>query len=198
MNVSRETQHRLGIYADLLKRWNSRINLVSPATLQDFEVRHLADSLQLSELVQECSGGWVDLGSGGGLPGVVLAIAKADTDICFSLVESDRRKAAFLQTAIRETGLKNCTVQPKRIEALPPLNAAYVSARALAPLRQIMAYLDLHMAPAGKAFLMKGRRWQSELDDARQLWRFDCVAHPSRTEQGAAILEISGVVHGAS
>ena len=81
--------------------------------------------------------------------------------------------------------------------ALPPLNAAYVSARALAPLRQLMAYLHLHLAPTGTAFLMKGRQWQAEVEDAKAEWSFDYVAHPSRTQDGAVTLEVSGVSHGA-
>jgi 16S rRNA (guanine527-N7)-methyltransferase len=88
-------------------------------------------------------------------------------------------------------------VLSQRIEAVAPLNAAYISARALAPLRQLMAYLDLHLAPSGKAFLMKGRQWQAEVEDALISWVFDHVAHPSRTQDDAAILEISGVRHGA-
>ena len=139
----------------------------------------------------------MDMGSGGGLPGLVLAIAKADTNLVFTLVESDQRKAAFLRTVIRETGLGNAEVAAKRIETLLPLNAAYASARALAPLRQLMAYLHLHLTPTGTAFLMKGRQWQTEVEDAKREWIFDYVAHPSRTQEGAATLEISGVSHGA-
>lgn len=115
----------------------------------------------------------------------------------FTLVESDQRKATFLRTVTREVGLPNVTILSGRIEALPPLNADHVSARALAPLRQLMTYLHRHLAPTGKAFLMKGRQWKAEVEDARSEWLFDYVAHPSRTQEGAATLEISGVSHGA-
>ncbi|VDS07768.1 16S rRNA methyltransferase GidB [Paracoccus haematequi] len=128
---------------------------------------------------------------------MVMAIAKADTKVAFTLVESDQRKAAFLRTVIRQAGLPRVTVLAQRIEAIPPLNAAYVSARALAPLPQLMAYLDLHLAPSGTAFLMKGRQWKTEIEEAKRDWSFDYVAHPSRTQDGAAILEVSGVKHGA-
>ncbi|SNR33341.1 16S rRNA (guanine(527)-N(7))-methyltransferase RsmG [Paracoccus sediminis] len=196
MIVSRETSDRLELYGQLLTRWNERINLVSSATIADLQTRHIGDCLQLVELNDAKIGTWVDFGSGGGLPGMVLAIAMADTDMQFLLVESDRRKSAFLQTVVRETGLKRCTVIADRIENLPPLNAYRASARALAPLSQLVAYLHLHMAPTGKAYLMKGRRWQSEVKDAEIDWRFDYASHSSKTEEGAAILEISGVSHG--
>lgn len=197
MSVSRETTERLEIYCSLLRQWNLRINLVAPSTLTDLQNRHIADALQLTDLAQATEGSWVDLGSGGGLPGIVMAIAKADTKVAFTLVESDQRKAAFLRTVIRQAGLPRVTVLAQRIEAIPPLNAAYVSARALAPLPQLMAYLDLHLAPSGTAFLMKGRQWKTEIEEANRDWSFDYVAHPSRTHDGAAILEVSGVKHGA-
>lgn len=197
MSVSRETTERLEIYCSLLQQWNPRINLVAPSTLADLQNRHIADALQLTDLAQAAEGSWVDLGSGGGLPGMVMAIAKADTKVAFTLVESDQRKAAFLRTVIRQAGLPRVTVLAQRIEAVPPLNAAYVSARALAPLPQLMAYLDLHLAPSGTAFLMKGRQWKTEIEEANRDWSFDYVAHPSRTQDGAAILEVSGVKHGA-
>ncbi|MGN7867376.1 16S rRNA (guanine(527)-N(7))-methyltransferase RsmG [Paracoccus sp. 22332] len=197
MSVSRETTERLEIYCSLLQQWNPRINLVAPSTLTDLQNRHIADALQLTDLAQATEGSWVDLGSGGGLPGMVMAIAKADTKVAFTLVESDQRKAAFLRTVIRQAGLPRVTVLAQRIEAIPPLNAAYVSARALAPLPQLMAYLNLHLAPSGTAFLMKGRQWKTEIEEANRTWSFDYVAHPSRTQDGAAILEVSGVKHGA-
>lgn len=198
MNVSRETQDRLVIYERLLRDWNTRINLVAPGSLADFGHRHIEDSLQVAALAEDVSGTWVDMGSGGGLPGIVLAVAKADTGMNFVLVESDQRKAVFLRTVVRETGLENTRILSRRIEDLPSLNAAYVSARALAPLGQLMRYVHQHLAPSGRAFLMKGRHWSSELDEARAEWRFDCISHASRTEPGAAVLEISGVSHGAA
>lgn len=196
MIVPRETSERLDQYCDLLIRWNSHINLVAPGSLNDLRRRHLDDSLQVADLIRKESGSWVDFGSGGGLPGIVLAIAKAGTDMTFTLIESDQRKATFLRTVTREVGLPNVTILSSRIEALPPLNADHVSARALAPLRQLMAYLHRHLAPTGTAFLMKGRQWKAEVEDARSEWLFDYVAHPSRTQEGAATLEISGVSHG--
>lgn len=198
MSVSRETEKMLRIYAALLEKWNPRINLVASATIKDAWLRHIEDSLQLADLADPQAGRWADLGTGGGLPGIVLAIAKAETALRFFLVESDRRKAAFLATVVRALSLANVSILPNRIESLPSLNADYLSARALAPLPQLMSYVDQHLSPTGTAFLMKGRLWRTELENARADWRFDCKAHPSRTQDGAAILEISGVLHGAA
>jgi 16S rRNA (guanine527-N7)-methyltransferase len=197
MTVSRETSERLEIYASMLQRWNPHINLVASSTLNDLEARHIKDSLQLTHLASPEGGVWADLGSGGGLPGLIIAIAFAGRANTFVLVESDQRKAAFLRAVVRETELTKVTVLSQRIEAVQPLNAEYVSARALAPLGELMAYLDLHLAPSGKAFLMKGRQWRTEVEEAAKAWSFDYTAHPSHTQDGAAILEISGVKHGA-
>ena len=195
MIVSRETEDRLAAYQDLIARWNRRINLIAPATVATLRQRHIDDSWQIASHVSPKSGLWADLGSGGGLPGIVMAIAFADNDVDFVLVESDQRKAAFLRTCIREIGLKNATVHNSRIESTDPLNAAYISARALAPLPKLMPYLQQHLASDGTAFLMKGQNWSAEIAEARKSWRFDAIIHPSTTQDGAAILEISGVSH---
>lgn len=194
-NVSRETEPRLQLYEALVRRWTARINLVAPATLDGLRTRHLLDCLQIADRVTPAEGLWADLGSGAGLPGIILAIAFADFPTRFLLVESDQRKAAFLRTAIRELGLQNATVAAARIEGIQPLNAAYLSARALAPLPRLMPYLAKHLARDGQAWLMKGAQWQSELDEAKQYWRFAAEIHSSITQQGAAILKISGVSH---
>lgn len=195
MNVSRETDDRLRKYEELIQRWNPRINLVAAGTLPLLRQRHIDDSLQFSFCVKPVRGSWVDLGSGGGLPGIVIATAFSDTDLTFTLVESDQRKVAFLRTCIRELSLSNTTVLNARIESISPLNADYISARALAPLSRLMPYLDQHLSASGRAFLMKGQNWQTEVKEARENWRFDLIPHPSRTQDGAAILEISGVSH---
>lgn len=195
MNVSRETTDRLQAYADLIKQWNPRINLVSPVTLADLHHRHIEDSLQLADLITEPTGLLADLGSGGGLPGMVLAIAFHGAPLQIRLVESDQRKAVFLRTVIRQLELTNTEVMAQRIESIKPLNASYISARALAPLPRLMPYLDLHMAANGQALLMKGENWQNEVSEARLAWRFQIKAVPSRTHPGAAILAISGLSH---
>lgn len=193
MSASREAE-QLREYARLLRKWNATINLVAPNTIEHLEQRHFQDCNQLNGLAPRSSR-WADLGAGGGLPGLVLAIHRpADPMI---LVEADRRKAAFLRTVAREIDLPNVTVQVGRIEALPALQAQIISARALAPLPLLMAYVDRHLASGGVAWLMKGRNWEAEVSDARDGWNFSLIAHDSTTEPGAAILEISDITrHG--
>ncbi len=193
MSVSRETQDKLGLYAELIRKWNPRINLVAPATLGDLEERHINDSLQIAALAEKHQGSWLDIGSGGGLPGLVIAIARPDTPL--TLLESDQRKATFLRTAIRELELQNARVIVNRIEKADQLDAANVSARALAPLPLLMAYVSRHLHPDGTAWLMKGRNWKNELAQARQEWAFDVQDHASATDPDAAILEITRIRH---
>ena len=192
MSASREAD--LAALAALIRKWNPVINLVAPSTLSDLEERHIRDSLQLANLVDRPLGLWLDIGSGGGLPGLVLAICHRDCEI--RLVDSDRRKVAFLQAAIRELSLEKCTAVASRIEDLPPAAADNLSARALAPLVRLMPYLARHLAQNGTAWLMKGRNWQAELETARETWRFDVVVHPSTTDPASAILAIGDVHHG--
>lgn len=194
-DVSRETSDRLRQYEGLIRRWSPRINLVAPSTLAQLRHRHIDDCLQISDHVTPGEGLWVDLGSGGGLPGLVLAIAFAHLPTRYLLLESDQRKASFLRTAIRELSLNNVSVLPARIEGTEPLKAAYISARALAPLARLMPYLAQHLKNDGQAWLMKGEQWQSELDDARQAWHFEVESFASKTHSGAAILKISEVSH---
>ena len=127
-DVSRETA-ALAEYAAMLRKWNPAINLVSPTTLDEIETRHIADSRALADMAPTAAGNWVDLGSGGGFPGMVVAICRPDLQVI--LVESDRRKASFLRSVTREIGLKNATVIADRIESDDPLNAASVSGRLL-------------------------------------------------------------------
>ncbi len=192
MDVSRETE-LLEAYAALLRKWNPAINLIAPKTVAQIESRHIADARQLSQISDKAQGNWTDFGSGGGLPGIVVAISRPD--LAVELVESDQRKAAFLRNVIRDLSLSNAKVLCSRIEALDRLEAANISARALAPLPQLMAYVVQHLASDGTAWLMKGRNWQAEVAEARKLWTFDLVSHPSSTDPDAAILEITGIRH---
>ncbi|RDD71383.1 16S rRNA (guanine(527)-N(7))-methyltransferase RsmG [Paracoccus versutus] len=192
MSVSRETE-RLTAYAELLRKWNPAINLIAPSTLDQIETRHIADSLQLAEITRNVSGNWVDLGSGGGFPGIVIAIIRPDLEL--TLVESDQRKAAFLRNVVRELALPRARVICKRIEALDRLDAANISARALAPLPLLMAYVDRHLSASGTAWLMKGRNWQDEVALARTDWKFELKPHQSATDPDAAILEITEIRH---
>ena len=152
MNVSRETAE-LAKLAALVRKWSPTINLVAPATLDAIEARHIDDSLQLVRLARFAAGDWLDLGSGGGFPGLVVAIARPDLSVI--LVESDARKCSFLRIAGRELDLANLRILHGRIEAIPPQSAANLSARALAPLPDLLSYVGRHIGPQGRAWLMK-------------------------------------------
>ncbi|MCA8930663.1 MAG: 16S rRNA (guanine(527)-N(7))-methyltransferase RsmG, partial [Alphaproteobacteria bacterium] len=156
-SVSRETLARLAAFAALLEKWNPAINLISAGTVAQIWTRHFLDSAQVFDLADAKSGLWADLGSGGGFPGLVAAILALEErpGLSFTLVESDRRKAAFLSTAARELGLP-VRVMAERIEALPPLGADILTARALAPLPVLLGYAERHLQPGGRALFPKG------------------------------------------
>ena len=193
MNVSRETGKLFNSYADLIRKWNPAINLVASATIPDFESRHIADSAQVFKLSRPKHGSWLDLGSGGGLPGVVVAILAKNDPITITLVESDKRKAAFLSTVKRELGLKNLSVKSIRIEVLNAGNYRFVSARALAALDKLMPTLNRQLAQDGEAWLMKGRSWKAEVEAARRSWSFDLDSFTSVTDPEAAILKLRNI-----
>jgi 16S rRNA (guanine527-N7)-methyltransferase len=197
VQVGPVTLDRLELYLRLLEKWNPAINLVSAATLPDAWHRHIIDSLQFLEASPHQSGRWVDLGSGGGFPGLVVAIAAADRrpDLRVTLVEADKRKAEFLRTVSRETEVP-VTVLTERIEKLAPQRADVLSARALSPLAQLVAYASVHLGPGGVALFAKGANWQSEVLAARAHWTFDLKEHASMTDPTAVILEIHGIEHG--
>ncbi len=180
---------RLSIYACLLLRWNARINLISRGDEPRIMERHVADALQLAPLIPRQTAHAIDLGSGGGLPGLVLAIA---TNLPFALIESDRRKAAFLREAARETAAP-ATVHAVRIEdaALPP--APLITARALAPITRILHLAAPLLAPNGVFLLPKGRAADQELTDALREWNMRTEAFPSRTDPGGTLLRLSEV-----
>ena len=192
-NVSRETSGRLRRFDDLLHKWNPTINLVSRASLKDSWTRHIVDSVQVFRCLDP-TGTWVDLGSGGGFPGLVVAILAADEKpgLRVTLVESDRRKAAFLRTVVRETGI-NCTVLAKRIEQVEPCNADILSARALANLTMLLSYADRHLSTSGTALFPKGATWKKEVEEAQKEWKFGSEAIMSKTDSSAVILKIKGV-----
>lgn len=193
-DVSRETSERLDIYAKLLQTWNPKINLVAPSTIDDLWSRHFVDSAQLYGLAPKNFDHWVDLGSGGGFPGLVTAILaqeKSGTSRV-TLVESDARKCAFLRTVLRETDVA-ATVITKRIEAVPPLFASVVSARALAPLSKLLEFSHLHLSEAGVALLQKGQNWEKEISDARSAWQFSYRIDKSVVDENSVILSVTGV-----
>lgn len=196
IDVSRETSERLESFAALLRKWNGAINLVSKSTLDDLWSRHILDSAQLATFFPVGKAIWADLGSGGGLPGLVLAIMAHDLkpELSFQLVEADQRKATFLRHVVRELAL-NVTVSSERIENLPPIGADVLSARALAPLSALCGHAVRHLCPGGIAIFPKGSNSADEIADARKLWSFDVEAFPSLTSDEAAILHMKLIRH---
>jgi len=190
-NVSRETMVRLEAYAAQLARWNPRINLVSSASLTDLWHRHFADSAQLFALRLPDARLWLDLGAGAGFPGLVIAIMAhtAAPDLRLHLVESDQRKCVFLRSVAAETGIA-LDISAERVESLSPQSADIISARALAPLPQLLAHAQNHLAPGGIGLFPKGRTVHKELAEAARSWRFARRVHPSLTDPEAAIVEI--------
>ena len=184
------TTARLDAFTDLLLRWNSRINLVADRDAEAVRTRHIADSLQLLALLPPGDGPVGDLGSGGGFPGLVLAIAARRP---FHLVESDRRKAAFLTEAAAQLGLAHVRVHPTRIEAarLPPLAA--ITARALAPLSDLLPHAGRLLAPGGIALFPKGRTAEDELTATLLHWRVRVMRFASRTAPDATIFHLSEI-----
>ena len=194
INVSRETTERLDTFAALISKWSPRINLVARGSLDHLWRRHFEDSAQLFALAPERFSGWLDLGSGGGFPGAVIAILAAEKrpNARITLVESDQRKAMFLRALTRETGVK-LTISAKRIEALKPQAADVVSARALASLPSLLDHAARHLAPGGTALFPKGARFAEELAIARKTWSFREEIVPSVTDKEAAILKIGEI-----
>ena len=194
LNVSRETFLRLKEYEKLLFKWNAKINLVSKSTLDNFWNRHVLDSAQFLSSVGEKAGKWVDLGSGGGLPGLVVAILSDEIEPVnkLFLVEADVRKAVFLKTVCRELGLK-VEVYNNRVEELPPMSANIVSARALAPLKTLCLYAKNNLEKDGEAVFAKGENWKAELVEAQKKWIFSYEAVKSTLHEGSVVLVLRGI-----
>ncbi|MBY0336468.1 MAG: 16S rRNA (guanine(527)-N(7))-methyltransferase RsmG [Acetobacteraceae bacterium] len=190
VGVSRETEDRLDAYLATLAEWNRRINLVAAAPLAEWRLRHVEDSLQLLPLMP-AAGVMADLGSGGGLPGLILAAALPEREM--HLVESDQRKCAFLLEAARRMGLRQVKVHPRRIETalLPPI--AVLTARALAPLAKLLPHAERLLAPDGIAVFPKGRGAEAEIAEARARYAFDLETFASRTDPAATILRLGAI-----
>lgn len=194
LDVSRETFADLQAFEQLVRRWTPAINLVSKTTLPDLWARHILDSAQVFSLCPSSATSWADLGSGGGFPGIVVAILARELkpDLHVTLVESDLRKATFLRQAAQSLALP-VAVRSNRIESLDPLNADVLSARALAPLSDLLAYADRHLAAGGVAIFPKGARYAEELAAAQENWAFDADTQQSHSDADAAILVIRNI-----
>ena len=188
VNVSRETLARLSRYLELLRRWQAAINLVGASTLADPWRRHILDCAQIAPHVPRTARIVLDLGSGAGLPGLVLALLGVPG---VQLVESDRRKAQFLREAARITGAE-VTVHAARIEDLE-LRADVVTARALAPLPRLLELAAEVLGPGGLCLFLKGQSALDELTQARQSWHMHSEIVPSRSGSRGVLLKLEGV-----
>jgi 16S rRNA (guanine527-N7)-methyltransferase len=188
-DVSRETLDRLKAYSNLLTRWNSRINLVSPDSINNLWGRHIADSAQLFRYVPQDSANLLDVGTGAGFPGMVLAIMGTKN---VTLVESDQRKVAFLREVARVTGA-DVRLKVARVEQLAPFPAAVITARALAPLTKILELTAPFRGTATLSLFLKGQNIEGELTDAHKKWRMEVVRQPSLTDPAGAILALREV-----
>jgi 16S rRNA (guanine527-N7)-methyltransferase len=195
-DVSRETLARLDLYHALLLKWQAKVNLIAPATVQQAWQRHFLDSLQVFRAAPVSSGLWVDIGSGGGFPGLVCAIAAREVapDLTFELVDSDIRKCAFLREVARQADVP-VTVTTARVEQMDPRRASIVSARALAPLSQLLPMVHRHVRHDGTCLLQKGMAYREELETVRPHWHMDIEVLPSVTSADAVILRIGNLSH---
>jgi 16S rRNA (guanine527-N7)-methyltransferase len=190
--VSRETFERLTAFQSLFEKWSARINLAAPSTLPDLWSRHILDSAQIWPLAPDAKA-WLDLGSGGGFPGIVVAILLRERPgASMAMVESSQKKAAFLRNAIAHAGAP-ATVHAARIEDFAARNAGpvdVVTARALAPLPALLGLARPWLEAGATGLFHKGRDYLREIEESRDAWQFDLVEHQSVIDAASVILEI--------
>lgn len=194
-NVSFEIEEKLKIYLNLLKKWQEKINLVSPQTISDVWNRHFIDSMQISKLIPDNANIIFDFGSGAGFPGLVLAIMNPDKD--FYMIESDQKKCAFMNTVSRETAINNAHVNNSRIEAVSRETIPdVIMARALTSLDGLLNYSKdwVSLNQNLKFVFPKGEKYLKEVDEAHKNWKFDVKEIQSKTSNNATILLLSNVV----
>ena len=192
-DVSRETRDRLRLFSDLLLRWTAVVNLVGRGDRAAIGTRHIDDSLRLVPLLPACVDSAIDLGSGAGFPGLVLAIA---TGRRFTLVEADQRKCAFLAEAARLTAAP-VTIVNSRIEAADLAPAGLVTARALAPLPRLLELSARLLQPGGICLFPKGAGAEAEIAAARETWAFTCEVLRPPPESSGPVLRTAGLVPSA-
>jgi len=192
--VSRETFDRLVAFEEMFQKWNRSINLVAPSTLGQVWERHILDSAQLARIEPQATR-WVDLGSGGGFPGLVMAFLLAERDgASIDLVESNRKKASFLQSVVGQFNLP-ARVVARRIDDSHALVAApqIVTARALASLSTLLDLSAPWLTTGTRGLFHKGRDYRAEVEESAHRWSFDLLEHPSMTDPHGVILELSGL-----
>jgi 16S rRNA (guanine527-N7)-methyltransferase len=192
-DVSRETLADYQVWHDQIQRWNAKINLVSKAALEDFWFRHALDSWQITEKIPQTAESVLDFGSGGGFPGIAVAIhCKAAGQGRVTMVESVGKKANFLKSMVRTLKLP-AGVRSERIEALEPMEADVITARAFAPLPRLFEYAAPFWAADTVGVFHKGENCQRELTNAQKTWHFDVESYPSLTDPVSVILKIKNL-----
>ena len=202
-DVSRETLQQLQLYVELLRKWQKAVNLIAPSTFDKVWHRHVGDSAQIVDILRESdsskkSGIWLDIGSGGGFPGLVAAImVREQSDYQFHLVESNGRKCAFLSDVVRHLGLP-VEIHNERIEQYARTSydehVSIISARALSSLDQLLVLSEPFLNADLAAYFFKGREVGTEIEQARQQWAFDSRQYASITSNDGCILEITNSV----
>jgi 16S rRNA (guanine527-N7)-methyltransferase len=193
--VSRETEARLDRFVDLLLAWQTKTNLVAPSTMPTLWTRHVSDSLQLLDIAPSAKV-WMDLGSGGGFPGIVLACALAERPGAFvHLIERNARKAAFLREALRVTGAPATIHLADIVDVVDriPDHIDCVTARAVAPLNQLMAFAEPLVKRGARALFLKGQDVEAELTEATKYWNIQPRLHASRTGGHGWIVELDRI-----
>ncbi len=187
--VSRETFDRLEIYHELLLKWQRTVNLVAPTTLEGAWSRHFVDSAQIFELAPNRTGQWLDLGSGGGFPGLVIAAMGAETNpnLRVTLVESDIRKCGFLREVARKMGV-TVNILSRRISDIPKQSPDVISARALSDLNALINHAKPHLTPKTQLLFSKGHAWREEVETLPLHWQSICEPLSSVTNPDAVIL----------
>lgn len=191
LDVPRETQEKLDCYVQLLIKWQARINLISSKTLPEIWHRHILDSAQLVSYLPKTPSVILDMGSGAGLPGVILAIL---TRHQLHLVESDSRKIAFMRTALRETGT-SAILHEQRMEAVPALRPDIITARALAPLSQLITLASGQHHEKIEYLFLKGREAKQELTALPACPKMEAECLPSMTDSQASIIRLKPILY---
>jgi 16S rRNA (guanine527-N7)-methyltransferase len=186
--VSRETLLKLDSFEAAFLKWNKVTNLVAASTASDIWSRHILDSAQLVPIGRHAQT-WLDLGSGGGFPGLIVSILTADSGATTHLVESNRKKAAFLQSIVGLLSLP-AKVHARRIDAVAVSHVDVVTARALAPLGLLFGYAERWIGDGAKALFHKGREYRRELTESADIWDAMLLEHPSLIDPESVILEV--------
>ncbi len=195
-HLNAPTWERLDAFVDMLRIWNAGVNLVATSTLEDVWSRHILDAAQLFSFRPKGNLRWLDVGSGAGLPGMVLAIV-SEADICdheFILVEANTRRAEFLKMATRQLGV-NVDVVALRIEQCAPVGADIITARAVARIDTLVKLFRPHLANRGRAILPKGKSYRREIRLASRHWRFSWQAFPSLTSADGMIVVLKDLAY---